>query len=988
MIDHKNIEPANAFMIVDIISKVLSASDDIDKLSEWLIGEIREITGARLVLIVSKTEQTKQFKILHVSPKRKRELCTSDEISRLIFKSFLFKEITELSTDNENISIKGDLQKLNFEINLAIPLVANNETFGSLLVLGLPDKNNLEMLKNTYGSLAALLGLVFRNAHLIDYQENIIQERTKEIVEKQKALQEQNFNLENAINQAEESKNHTKEILQTAIDGFWLVDLKGKFIDVNDVACKMVGYTRREMLKLGIFDLEIVETAEQIQKHIQKIFEIGEDRFETKHRCSNGETIDVELSVKYQSKQNLFVVFVRDITERAQNENKMADLVERLTLSLEVSKAGTWDWDIPNGTSYWSDEFLKIFGMEPDTVPGFESWTKSIHPDDIETASKSVQDAIDEKTDLLSDYRILLPDGTLRWIRSTGKVTYENEIPKRMIGLCIDFTDQKRAEEALDESEKKFRSLFETMSEGIVYEDHDGNIISANPAAERLLGLSLKQLQGRTSFDPRWKAIHEDGSPFPGENHSINVAAKTGKPTIGEIMGIYNPKLDSYVWLSVNATPEFLPGEKMPFRAYAVFRDISERKKAEDTLRSSEERYRLLFQNHTAGFALHEIILNAECQPCDYRFLEINPAFETLTGLKAKDIIGKTELEVLPNSEPYWIETYGEVALKGKSINFENYSKELNKHFQVSAYSPEPGKFATVFLDITERKDAEQKILESQAQLSKSLEMSNQSRLTLLSVLEDQRKAEKEIQKLNAELEQKVSERTLQLEAAIKELEAFSYSVSHDLRSPLRHINGFAEILTKQYSDQIPEDARKHLNTIIGAVKKMSNLIDDLLSFSRTGRAEMKKSSLKMNLVVDDALAQVQPSLTDREIDWKIAPLPEIFGDYNLLRQVWVNLLDNAVKYTRTRKKAAISIGYKEEEKELIFYIKDNGVGFDMKYSDKLFGVFQRLHSFSQFEGTGIGLANVQRIILRHGGRVWAEAETDKGAAFYFSIPK
>ena len=246
----------------------------------------------------------------------------------------------------------------------------------------------------------------------------------------------------------------------------------------------------------------------------------------------------------------------------------------------------------------------------------------------------------------------------------------------------------------------------------------------------------------------------------------------------------------------------------------------------------------------------------------------------------------------------------------------------------------------------------------------------------------------KETKRYAVELEQRVDERTTQLVAANKEMEAFSYSVSHDLRSPLRHINGFTEILTKKYSAQLPEEALKYLNTIVGSAKKMGTLIDDLLSFSRTGRAELKKSILKMNQVIEDALSQIKPSLKDREIDWNISQLPDISGDYNLLRQVWANLLDNAVKYTHTRKKTVISIGYKEEIKEYVFYIKDNGVGFDMKYADKLFGVFQRLHSSSQFDGTGIGLANVQRIILRHGGRTWAEAKTDKGATFYFSIPK
>ncbi len=248
--------------------------------------------------------------------------------------------------------------------------------------------------------------------------------------------------------------------------------------------------------------------------------------------------------------------------------------------------------------------------------------------------------------------------------------------------------------------------------------------------------------------------------------------------------------------------------------------------------------------------------------------------------------------------------------------------------------------------------------------------------------------ADEAIRNLNSELEKRVIERTAQLEAANKELEAFSYSVSHDLRAPLRHINGFAEILTQQYSSELTEEARRHLNTIVGSAQRMGTLIDDLLSFSRTGRAELKKSSFIMNQVVNDALSPIKASITNRKIDWEISPLPEIFGDYSLLRIVWINLLDNALKYTKDKRKAVIRVGYKDLDKEYVFHVKDNGVGFDMKYAQKLFGVFQRLHSSSEFEGTGIGLANVQRIILRHGGRAWAEAKPDKGATFYFSIPK
>ena len=219
-------------------------------------------------------------------------------------------------------------------------------------------------------------------------------------------------------------------------------------------------------------------------------------------------------------------------------------------------------------------------------------------------------------------------------------------------------------------------------------------------------------------------------------------------------------------------------------------------------------------------------------------------------------------------------------------------------------------------------------------------------------------------------------------------MEAFSYSVSHDLRAPLRHINGYVDLLNDKYLDILPEKAQHYLNTISGASKQMGTLIDDLLHFSRTGRQEMHKTQIDMNLLVEDALEKIRPGTAVRTIKWKIQRLPGLNGDASLLKLVWINLLDNAVKYTKYRETAEISVEYKSEKDSYIFCVRDNGVGFDMKYAHKLFGVFQRLHNQTDFEGTGIGLANVQRIIHKHNGRVWAESEPDKGSAFYFSLPK
>jgi PAS domain S-box-containing protein len=374
---------------------------------------------------------------------------------------------------------------------------------------------------------------------------------------------------------------------------------------------------------------------------------------------------------------------------------------------------------------------------------------------------------------------------------------------------------------------------------------------------------------------------------------------------------------------------------------------------AAEALRESEVRYRLLFQNLTAGFALHVIILDDEGAPCDYRFLEINPAFEALTGLKAQNIIGKTVLQVLPDTETDWINRYGKVALTGEPIHFESFSRVLGKHYEVSAYATRPGRFATLFLDITERKQAEQEIL-----------------------------------KLNVELEQRIGERTAQLEASNKELEAFAYSVAHDLRSPLRGIDGFPRVILEDYADKLDAEGKRVLNIIRLNALKMDHLITELLALTRVTRSEMQFSPLDMTTLANSVYQEFASAEVQQGFSFSVAPLPQAYGDLTLMQQVWSNLLSNAIKYTLPKSVRNIEVGAYTEPSMNVYYVKDNGVGFDPEYAHKLYGVFQRLHKAEEFEGKGVGLAIVQRIVARHGGHVWAEGKINQGATGYFSLPK
>lgn len=248
--------------------------------------------------------------------------------------------------------------------------------------------------------------------------------------------------------------------------------------------------------------------------------------------------------------------------------------------------------------------------------------------------------------------------------------------------------------------------------------------------------------------------------------------------------------------------------------------------------------------------------------------------------------------------------------------------------------------------------------------------------------------ANAEVSRMNAELEQRVKDRTFALEEANRELEAFTYSVSHDLRAPLRHIDGYAQLLRQNPDLKLGGEAKRHLDVITSAAKRMGRLIDDLLHFSRMNRGNLRHYEWEMGELVKEVLDEMALVDGDRRIEWHITPLPRVCADRPMLKQVMANLLSNAVKYTAPRERAEISVGYVERPEEWEFFVRDNGAGFDMRYVDKLFGVFQRLHNENEFEGTGIGLANVRRIINRHGGRTWAQGEVDKGATFYFTLPR
>ena len=439
----------------------------------------------------------------------------------------------------------------------------------------------------------------------------------------------------------------------------------------------------------------------------------------------------------------------------------------------------------------------------------------------------------------------------------------------------------------------------------------------------------------------------------------------------------------------------------------AFANNVSEKKLMEESLKKSEEKFRKAFITSPDSININRLT--------DGMYISINEGFTKITGYSEKEIVGKTSIEL-----NIWADLSDRdklvkgIKANGKVENLETTFKtkngSLRKGMMSAALIDLDGvpHILSMTRDVTERKKAEEELKErtrdlrnelenktnAEKELQKSLNQLDISRLATLNLLEDikvemeqRKKVEEEVKKLNADLEIRVLERTSQFEEANKELEAFAYSVSHDLRAPLRAIDGFSKFVLEDYGRKLDKEGQRLLGLIRNNTQKMDQLITDILTLSRVTRSEHKVSKVDMTKMALSMLNEaVSPEIMEK-LCLKIDELPEAYADSTYMKQVWINLISNAVKFSSLKKKQVITIGGFNREGFHVYYVKDNGVGFNPEYAHKLFGVFQRLHKSDDFEGTGVGLAIVQRIIHRHGGKVWAEGKEGKGATFYFSLP-
>ena len=507
--------------------------------------------------------------------------------------------------------------------------------------------------------------------------------------------------------------------------------------------------------------------------------------------------------------------------------------------------------------------------------------------------------------------------------------------PSSILESNRDITLRKR-------EEQKFRNLLEAAPDAMVIVNGQGNIHFVNAQTEKLFGYSRADLAGQKVeilVPSRHQGRHvADRNAYARAPHSR---------AMGAGLELYGRRKDGSEFpVEISLSPiETSEGTLIS----SAIRDVTERKQTEEALREKDEKLRLLIRG-VKDYAI--LMLDPEG-----RITTWSEGAERIKGYRADEIIGEHFSRFYTPDAVAQGKPALELKIAAAEGRFEEEGWRVRKdgslfwaNVVITPLRDKTGRlrgFGKVTRDITERKRAAEEAALQRNELSRS----------------------------NADLV-----------AANKELESFSYSVSHDLRAPLRHIDGFARILKEEHASTLSEEGLRYLDRVLQAANHMGHLVDDLLNLARIGRKEMARQTVKLDDLVRQAIAELPPEISEREIEWRIEALPEANCDPGLLQLVFVNLLSNAAKFTKTRQLAVIEVGAQKAGDAKVFFVRDNGVGFDPKYADKLFGVFQRLHRQEDFAGTGIGLATVQRIIHRHGGEVWAESEPGRGATFFFTL--
>src|SRR5256885_1476859 len=511
-----------------------------------------------------------------------------------------------------------------------------------------------------------------------------------------------------------------------------------------------------------------------------------------------------------------------------------------------------------------------------------------------------------------------------------------------LMGAIDDITARKQAEAALRESEERFRSVVDSANDGILVYDKQLNVVAGNLAAERILGLPLANIIGAAGFTSLLPCVHADGSPILPDERPTRLTVKSGKPLTGQIVGIYRPD-GSMNWVSVNTGFLRRPGDTDWYGVVSTIGDITKQRHAEIALSASEALYRQTFELATAGIAHVDL---------SGRFMKVNRRLCEILGYGEQDLIGRPVKEISHPEDRNLTDSQRMRVRSGEkhSVRFEKrYIRKSGAIVWVDLSvalacdaSGAPQYEIALFDDITERKKAEAAL----------------------------REAHEELKRSNAELEQ------------------FAYVASHDLQEPLRMVSSYTQLLMRRYGDKLDGDAKDFTAFIVDGATRMKQLIEDLLAYSRVGTRDKNFKPVDAESSLKRALTNLRAAIQDSGATVTQDKLPTIHCDEVQLAQLFQNLIGNALKFRRPDVAPAVHVGAADQGAEWEFMVRDNGIGIEPQYFERIFMVFQRLHDKGEYPGTGIGLAIVKKVVERHGGRIWVQSQPGSGTTFHFTMPK
>ena len=632
-----------------------------------------------------------------------------------------------------------------------------------------------------------------------------------------------------------------------------------------------------------------------------------------------------------------------DITARKQAEASLLESERRFRRTFELAGSGVAHIGMDRRFLRVNRRLCEILGYPQDELLRLTGRQIS-HPDDLDVINAQRPRLYAGEIDSVRvEKRYLRKDGSIVWVSFTMVVERDAAgKPQYEIAFFDDITARKQAEAALRESEERFRSVVDSANDGILVYDKQLNVIAGNLAAERILGLPLADIIGAAGFTSLLPCVHADGSPVLPDERPTRLTVKSGKPLTGQIVGIYRPN-GSMNWVSVNTGFLRRPGDTDWYGVVSTIGDITKQRHAELALSASEALYRQTFELATAGIAHVDL---------SGRFMKVNRRLCEILGYGEQELIGRPVKEISHPEDRNLTDSQRMRVRSGEkhSVRFEKrYIRKSGAIVWVDLSvalacdaSGVPQYEIALFNDITERKKAEAAL----------------------------REAHEELKRSNAELEQ------------------FAYVASHDLQEPLRMVSSYTQLLMRRYGDKLDGDAKDFTAFIVDGATRMKQLIEDLLAYSRVGTRDKNFKPVDAESSLKRALTNLRAAIQDSGATVTQDKLPTIPCDEVQLAQLFQNLIGNALKFRKPDVAPAVHVGAAEQGAEWEFMVRDNGVGIEPQYFERIFMVFQRLHDKGEYPGTGIGLAIVKKVVERHGGRIWVQSQPGAGTTFHFTMPK